>query len=146
MTVSAAHDADAEVDTATIEHAVSGGDYGSVNAADVVVTVTEDERASSKVTLTVSVPTVAEDAGATQVTVTAELDAVPRASATVVTVSVGATGEPATEGTDYTAVNDFSLTIPADQTSATADFTLTPVDDGFVEVDETLSVDGTAQA
>ena len=145
MTVSAAHDLDADADTATIEHAVSGGDYGSVNAADVVVTVTEDERASSKVTLTVSVPTVAEDAGATQVTVTAELDAVPRASATVVTVSVGATGEPATEGTDYTAVNDFSLTIPADQTSATADFTLTPVDDGFVEVDETLSVDGTAQ-
>ena len=145
VTVSAAHDLDADADTATIEHAVSGGDYGSVNAADVVVTVTEDERASSKVTLTVSVPTVAEDAGATQVTVTAELDAVPRASATVVTVSVGATGEPATEGTDYTAVNDFSLTIPADQTSATADFTLTPVDDGFVEVDETLSVDGTAQ-
>ena len=145
VTVEAAHDADAEVDAATIEHAVSGGDYGSVNAADVVVTVTEDERASSKVTLTVSTPTVAEDAGATQVTVTAELDAVPRASATVVTVSVGATGEPATEGTDYIAVNDFSLTIPADQTSATADFTLTPVDDGFVEVDETLSVDGTAQ-
>ena len=145
VTVEAAHDADAEVDTATIEHAVSGGDYGSVNAADIVVTVTEDERASSKLTLTVSTPTVAEDAGATQVTVTAELDAVPRASATVVTVSVGATGEPATEGTDYIAVNDFSLTIPADQTSATADFTLTPVDDGFVEVDETLSVDGTAQ-
>ena len=145
VTVEAAHDADAEVDTATIEHAVSGADYGSENAADVVVTVTEDETQSSQVTLTVSAPTVAEDAGATQVTVTAELDAVPRASATVVTVSVGATGEPATEGTDYIAVNDFSLTIPADQTSATADFTLTPVDDGFVEVDETLSVDGTAQ-
>ncbi len=97
VTVEAAHDADA--DTATIEHAVSGGDYGSVNATDVVVTVTEDETASSKVTLTVSAPTVAEDAGATQVTVTAELDATPRTSATVVTVAVGATGEPATEGT-----------------------------------------------
>ena len=145
VTVSAAQDADADADTATIEHAVSGGDYGSENADGVVVTVTEDEMASSKVTLTVSAPTVAEDAGATQVTVTAELDAVPRASATVVTVSVGATGEPATEGADYIAVNDFSLTIPADQTSATADFTLTPVDDGFVEVDETLSVDGTVQ-
>ena len=145
VTVDAAHDADAEVDAATIEHAVSGGDYGAVNAADVVVTVTEDETASSKVTLTVSAPTVAEDAGATQVTVTAELDATPRASATVVTVSVGATGDPATEGTDYIAVNDFTLTIPADQTSATADFTLTPVNDGIVEVDETLSVDGTVQ-
>ena len=147
VTVSAAHDVDADADTATIEHAVSGADYGSVDtaAADVVVTVTEDETASSKVTLTVSAPTVAEDAGATQVTVTAELNEAPRASATVVTVSVGATGEPATEGTDYIAVNDFALTIPADQTSATADFTLTPVNDGIVEVDETLSVDGTVQ-
>ena len=147
VTVSAAHDVDADADTATIEHAVSGADYGSVDTAggDVIVTVTEDETASTEVALTVSTPTLAEDAGATQVTVTAELNEAPRASATVVTVSVGATGEPATEGTDYIAVNDFSLTIPADQTSATADFTFTPVDDGIVEVDETLSVDGTAQ-
>ena len=147
VTVEAAHDVDADADTATIEHAVSGADYGSVDTAggDVIVTVTEDETASTEVALTVSTPTLAEDAGATQVTVTAELNEAPRASATVVTVSVGATGEPATEGTDYIAVNDFSLTIPADQTSATADFTFTPVDDGIVEVDETLSVDGTAQ-
>ena len=147
VTVSAAHDVDADADTATIEHAVSGADYGSVDTADadVIVTVTEDETASTEVALTVSTPTLAEDAGATQVTVTAELNEAPRASATVVTVSVGATGEPATEGTDYIAVNDFALTIPADQTSATADFTLTPVNDGIVEVDETLSVDGTVQ-
>ena len=147
VTVEAAHDADGDPDTATIEHAVSGADYGSVDTAgsDVIVTVTEDETASTEVALTVSVPTLAEDAGATQVTVTAELNEAPRASVTVVTVSVGATADTATEGTDYTDVNDFSLTIPAEQTSATADFTFTPVDDGIVEVDETLSVDGTVQ-
>ena len=147
MTVEAAHDVDGDVDTATIEHAVSGADYGSVDtaSADLIVTVTEDETASTEVALTVSVPTLAEDAGATQVTVTAELNEAPRASVTVVTVSVGATADTATEGTDYNDVSDLTLTIPAEQTSATADFTLTPVNDGIVEVDETLSVDGTAQ-
>ena len=30
VTVSAAHDADADADTATIEHSVSGADYSSV--------------------------------------------------------------------------------------------------------------------
>ena len=74
VTVSVAHDADADADTATIEHTVSGADYGSVVADDVVVTVTEDDRVSTKVTLTVSAPTLAESAGATQVTVTGELN------------------------------------------------------------------------
>ena len=142
VTVSALHDADADADTATIEHAVSGADYGSENADDVAVTVTEDETQSSKVTLTVSAPTVAEDAGATQVTVTAELDEAPQASATVVTVLVGVGGDGATEVTDYDAVSDFPLTIPAGQTSVTAIFTLTPVDDDIDEQDETLTVDG----
>ena len=74
VTVSAAHDADTDADTATIEHTVSGANYGSVIADDVVVTVTEDDRVSTKVTLTVSVPTLAESAGATQVTVTGAFD------------------------------------------------------------------------
>ena len=143
MTVSAVHDADADADTATIEHAVSGADYGSEDTDDVAVTVTEDETQSSKVTLTVSAPTVAEDAGATQVTVTAELDEAPQASATVVTVSVGAPGDEATEGTDYDNVGILTLTIPAGQPSATADFTLTVVNDEVDEENEALTVGGT---
>ena len=145
VTVSAAQDADAGADTATIEHTVSGANYGSVIADDVVVTVTEDDRVSTKVTLTVSVPTLAESAGATQVTVTGELNGVPMSTATVVTVSVGASGDTATEGTDYTAISDITLTIPGDQTSATAMFTLTPANDDIDEADEALSVDGNVQ-
>ena len=142
MTVSAVHDADADADTATIEHAVSGADYGSEDTDDVAVTVTEDDTQSSNVTLTVSAPTVAEDAGATQVTVTAELDEAPQASATVVTVSVGAPGDGATEGTDYDNVGILTLAIPAGQTSATADFTLTVVNDDVDEENEALTVGG----
>ena len=145
VTVSAAQDADADADTATIEHTVSGADYGSVVADDVAVTVTEDDRVSTKVTLTVSAPTVAESAGATQVTVTGELNGIPLAAATVVTVSVGASGDAATEGTDYTGVSDLTLTIPAGQTSATVDFTLTPANDDIDEADEALTIGGTVQ-
>ena len=41
VTVAAAADADALVDTATLTHAVSGGDYGTVTAPSVAVTVVE---------------------------------------------------------------------------------------------------------
>ena len=146
VTVSAAQDADADADTATIEHTVSGADYGSVVADDVAVTVTEDEKLSSKVTLTVSAPTVAEDAGTTQVTVTGALNGIPLAAATVVTVSVGASGDTATEGTDYTDVGDLTLTIPEGQTSATVDFTLTVVNDDVDEDNEAVTIDGTVQS
>ena len=56
VTVSAASDADAENDTATIGHTIAGADYGvnSVTAADVTVTVTDADTASTQVTLTVN--------------------------------------------------------------------------------------------
>ena len=70
VTVSAGQDADAAADTATIGHAVSGGDYGvnSVTAGDIAVTVDDDETVSTQVTLTVNPASVLEDAGATEVT------------------------------------------------------------------------------
>ena len=43
VTVSAAQDADAANDAATISHAVSGADYGSVTAGAVAVTVEDDD-------------------------------------------------------------------------------------------------------
>ena len=142
VTVSASEDGDGAVDEATVEHTVSGGDYGSETASDVAVTVAENETASTTVTLTAEPGSVDEDAGATTVTVTAELDAAPRAVATVVTVSVGAGGDSAVEGTDYGPVADFTVTIPADSTSGSETFTLTPVDDAVDEEDETVTVGG----
>ena len=47
VTVTAAQDTDAVDDSATISHAVAGGDYGSVTAASVVVTVDDDESADT---------------------------------------------------------------------------------------------------
>ena len=53
VTVSAEQDGDAVNDTAEIGHSVSGADYGSVAAASVSVTVTDDEVASSGLALSV---------------------------------------------------------------------------------------------
>ena len=64
VTVWASEDVDGAVDEATVEHTVSGGDYGSETASDVAVTVAENETASTAVTLTASPVTVGEDAGA----------------------------------------------------------------------------------
>ena len=47
VTVTAAHDSDAVDDSATISHAVAGGDYGAVTAASVTVTVDDDETADT---------------------------------------------------------------------------------------------------
>ena len=63
-------------------------------------------------------------------------------SATEVTVSVG--GGSATSGTDYTAVENFKLTIAATESSGTGTFTLTPTQDSISEDDETIDVTGTA--
>ena len=144
VTVSAASDADAENDTATIEHTIVGADYGvnSVTADDVTVTVSDVDTASTRVTLTVAPTAVGEGDNATTVTVTGRLNHAVRDADTDVTVTVGAAGDVAMEGTDYEMVNDVTLTIGAGRASGTAMFTLTPTDDDVDEVDETLTVEG----
>ena len=99
---------------------------------------------SSTIVLTLAPTSVHEGDGATEVTVTASLDAAPRTEATEVTVSVA--GDTATEGTDFTAVDDFTVTIPAMQTSATTTFTFIPIQDEIDEPDETVVVTGTTSA
>ena len=159
VTVSAAEDDDAANDTATIEHAVAGADYGAtaataatdpnatttpttVTATAVTVTIEDNETA---VTLTLDPTALAEDAGATTVTVTGTLDGEPRDESTAITVSVGASGDAAAAGTDYAAVDDLTLTIPSGQASGTATFTLTPLVDSLDEPDEAVSIAGTTE-
>ena len=93
------------------------------------------------VALALSPGSVAETAAATTVTVTASL-AASRTEDTEVTLSV--VDGSAKAGTDFAAVSDFVLTIPANDSSATATFTLTPTSDTLVEGDETVRVTGVA--
>ena len=92
--------------------------------------------ASTNVALSVDPTSVSEDAGGTTVTVTGTLNGATRGENTGVTVSVGS--DSATAGTDFDTVTDFTLTIPANETSGTATFSLTPTDDNLVEGAETL--------
>ena len=78
------------------------------------ITLTDDD---GGITLSASPSSVVEGGGATTVTVTAT-GVGTSASARTVTVQVGASGDSATEGTDYTTVADFTLTISANKSRA----------------------------
>ena len=111
VTVQTAQDTDALNDTATLSHAVSGADYGTVTASSVAVTVSDDETVSTGVVLSVNPATLTEGGGAKVITITATLNQAPRAVATVLTLSVGAASDTALEGTDYGTVGSLTLTI-----------------------------------
>ena len=91
---------------------------------EAVLTIGEPET----IALSASPETVAEDAGATEVTVTATLSAA-RTVDTVVNLTLGGT---AADPADYTASELASITIPKGQTSAEGTLTITPVDDTAV--------------
>ena len=130
-----------EVDESDETLSVTGSATGlAVDSA--TLTITDNDAASSRVTLSVNPTAVSEGAGSTTVTVTGTLDEGARTSATPVTVSVG--GGTATAGTDFGAVSNFTLTIPAEATSGSQTFTLTPTDDDVAEGAETLTVSGNA--
>ncbi|MYD64374.1 MAG: hypothetical protein F4X26_00005, partial [Chloroflexi bacterium] len=117
------------------ESVILSGTAGGATVSDAVVTIGEPEN----IALSVAPSTIAEDAGATQVTVTATLDKA-RDTATAVTLSLAGT---AADPADYAATSPLpSITIPKGQTSADATFTVTPVDDALVEGDETIVVNG----
>ena len=132
-------DLDEDDETVAVEGTVHG-----LEVTHATVTITDDDGAVTGVVLEVSPTEVGESAGATTLTVTATLEGnTTLASETEVTVSVG-DGGTATSGTDYDAVPDFSVTIPAGMSSGTGTITLTPQDDMVAEGDETVSVAGSA--
>ena len=126
------------------------GTHATLTVNGTRLTLTDDDSATAAnlvINLSVSPTSVAENAGATPVTVTATFsNSSTYATATTVTVSVGASGDSAASGTDYAAVTDFTVTIPAGASSGSAPFTLTPTDDTLVEGNETITVSGTNAA
>ena len=140
VTVTAVADTDGDDAQATVGHTVAGADYGSVSAAPVTVTVRDDETASSEIELVPDPTSVAESGGDRTITVTARLDAAPRAAATAVQVEIAA--GTATPGEDYAVVEAFEVTIAAGMVSGSATFALSPVSDEVDEEDETLSLAG----
>ena len=110
--------------------------------AGVTLTIEDDDEASSTVTLTMTPERIDEGAAATEIEVTGALDSGARDADTVLTLLVGGGAATALPGVDYEPVADFNLTIPANETSATATFTLAPLEDRIDEADETVIVTG----
>ena len=105
------------------------------------VKIIDNDVEPGQVILTVAPDTVAESASSVQLNVTGTLDGVSsRVVDTVVSLSLA--DDTATAGVDYQAATA-TLTIPAGQMSATAQMTLTVLDDSIAEGDETLEVTGT---
>ena len=100
------------------------------------------------ITLALSPTSAGEAADATTVTVTATLPgSTTRGENTDITVTVGGSGDEATEGTDYATVADFTLTIPAGSRTGTAIFSIDPTQDAVDEgAGEKVSVGGTTTA
>ena len=129
---------------------LTGAEGGMISTAQATGTITDDDAAPSGITLTVDTngatagtpSTVAEDAGATVVTVTATVNGTTRyvdAKTVAVNVADGTAASPA----DYAEVSNFDITIAAGADSQTGSFTVTPVDDDLDEANETIDVTGT---
>ena len=86
---------------------------------------------------------VAEDAGATTVTMTARVTGTSLSSQSK-SVTVSVAGGTATVLDDFAAVSDFTIAVPASTRSATGTFVLTPVVDQVDDDDETVTVTGSA--
>ena len=114
VTVRAAEDADSAQDTGTVTHTVSGGDYGSVTAADVAVTVTDNDTAG----VTVSPTTLPVNEGSTR-TYTVALNTQPSGSVTVAITS---------NNTDVT-VSSSSLTFTTGNWNTAQTITVTAAQD-----------------
>ena len=122
----------------SIAHAVSGGDYGSVSADSVSVSLVD-----VAINLSVSDASVGESDSAQTITVTATIQGgTTFDSAKMVAVTVSGSGTP--EAVGFEPVTAFNITIAGGATSGMGSFTLTPVADDVDEADETLTLSGTA--
>ena len=105
------------------------------------VAIRNEDPPASDLSLRVAPGSVREDGGARTVTVTAHFDAGTRDAATDVDVSVA--GGTATESDDFAPVSGFTITVLANQVSASRDFIFTPIEDAFIEGSETVRVSAT---
>ena len=116
----------------------------SLSPSSFTVTIIDDDGPATGIDLTTVPSRLAENARQQSVTVTAALTG-GGARITPTTVNLSVVGRTATTPADYTVSGVSTVTIPADQLSGTATFTLTVVDDPDPEPAETLEVQGTDQ-
>ena len=131
VTITAVDNTVDALDKSVTVSAAAANSQGITAPGDQTLSITDDDAASTSVTLTVAPDEVSENAGAAvTLTVTGTLDAGTRNTVTVVTLAVAAGTATLTD--DYTATGA-TLTITARQSSASATLTVTPENDGVAE-------------
>ena len=105
--------------------------------------LTDNDVAPASITLTVDTASLGEDAGDTEVQVTATLGDGSTAILDETTVAVSFGGTDEALGSDYEA-SDFTITVAAGAVDGSSTLTLTPNDDNLAEGDETIEVSGSA--
>ena len=130
-------------ETVTVSGTTTASGITTVNSA--TLTIIDDDAPPDTIELRVSPASVAENAGETDIMVTA---AFPQGSATLSTPTVvNVTLAAATaQTTDFTPAQPFNVTIPASAGSGAATFQFTPNDDTSMEGSETVTVSGTTTA
>ncbi len=119
-----------------------GNNYTVGSSSSASVTVTDNDAAPTNVRLSVNDSSVAEDDGATTITVTATVQGQTRFG-TAKTVAVSVAGSGGANVVDFTASpSSFDITIAAGAQTGTASFTLTPTNDNVDENNETITVSG----
>lgn len=117
---------------------------GSRGSASADITIADDETASTSISLSADPHTVSEDAGVTEVTVSAVLDGKVLGADATVTLSVDPASE-ATRDVDYSALFNPLLTIPAGEVSGSVALLIDPTADSADEGDETITLNGTIE-
>ena len=107
----------------TYTAADADGDTTSTDEDTLIVRFAVIQAPPTSITLSVNPAAVTESSAATTITVTATL--VDGSFADARTITFASTGGTATAGTDYTAVSNTPLTIPANMASGTATFSFT---------------------
>ena len=120
------------------------GDVAGLTVTTAELAIADDDAVSTRLDLSLDPSRISEAAAPTEVVVTGSLDAGARTSDSVVTVTVGAFTDTATEGLDYANVSTLAITVPAHETAGQTMFTLSPENDAIAEGAETISVTGRA--
>ena len=100
-----------------------------------VIKIADDESVSENISLMASPSEIKEDAGETEVMVTAALDGKVLEDDTALILVLG--DGTATRDVDYTAILR-SVTIPAGEVMGSTTVSITPIDEGVVDADETI--------
>ena len=116
----------------------------SGGSAQTDIKIADDETPSTSLSLEVTPHTLSEDAGVTQLTVTAMLDGKALDAAATVTLSIDPESA-ATRDLDYSALYNPSLSIPAGSTSGSITLLIDPTADNEDEGNETITLIASAE-